>query len=780
VKLKIIDATYRKINGTPTILLACKDLDNKPIVLKFPYLPYFYLRELDPNILFKQYNTPPPPSFVKAELSDFKPYDSDRYLYKIYVSEPQEVPNLAKWFEDYPALRSKQLFGTSIYEANIPFFERFLIDNNITTMVEYNGTIQPTSFEYTFDVIYVDIEVWAESLEELKDKKYSSPILSISVYDKSKLLNWNTSEKVESFKEYQVECYVSSEFEILSSFLRYIKKRYPDIIVTFTDFDLPYLLGRARKLGLNLSTFSPLRMSSTKRIYGIQSLDYRKLYCKVFDPPFSSLDYIAKKELGYGKLECDVFKDWVSNPKKVVEYNLMDVLLLAKLEEKLDLINSFYKPIRDLTGLPFSFCMINSKVGLNLHLRLGRKKKIAFRTKSYAHPKPYEGAYVYAKTGLHENICQFDFSELYPSIMETFHISTDTKTDRRENVVTINGVSFRLEDPGITNEVLNPLRQYRREIKKKYKETLDRRYEMLNMALKQVVNSAYGVYGQVKRATKETDFLSYEYILGSPLYDPQIAGAITYLGKEILLELIEYVTSLGYEVVYADTDSLFIKTSEDPEKLRAILEEHVKEYIAKKYNVQSKLSISYEQKIKKLFVVTKKRYVALTEDGRLIFKGLEIVRRDTSNLMSDLLSRFITLAMNGASIEQLKQFAIEEEKKILAKKYPLHDLALRARCGKKDYKVEPENKRAMQWAKSHGFKIEPGERFFKLYVLTPDGVIGYPSEKDVDKVVKILEKNNIVIDYRKLAKVNVKKLWNIIEHLSKETLKTYTLDTFFR
>jgi DNA polymerase elongation subunit (family B) len=647
-------------------------------------------------------------------------------------------------------------------------------------MIEYNGAIQPTSFEYTFDVIYVDIEIWAESVEELRDKEFSSPILSISVYDNNKLLNWNTSQNVDTFKGYHVECLVSPEFEMLSSFLRYIKKRYPDIIVTFTDFDMPYLLGRARKLGLNLSTFSPLRMSSTKRIYGIQSLDYRKLYCKVFDPPFSNLDYIAKKELGYGKLECDVFKDWISNPKKVVEYNLMDVILIAKLEEKLDLINSFYKPIRDLTGLPFSFCMINSKVGLNLHLRLGRKKKIAFRTKSYAHPKPYEGAYVYAKTGLHENIHQFDFSELYPSIMETFHISTDTKIDRRENVVTINGVSFRLEDPGITNEVLSPLRQYRREIKKKYKETLDRRYEMLNMALKQVVNSAYGVYGQVRKATKETDFLPYEYFLGSPLYDPQIAGTITYLGKEILLELIEYVTALGYEVVYADTDSLFIKTSEDPEKLRTILEEHVKEYIAKKYNVQSKLSISYEQKIKKLFVVTKKRYVALSEDGKLTFKGLEIVRRDTSNLMSDLLSRFITLAMNGASIEQLKQFAIEEEKKILAKKYPLHDLALRARCGKKDYKVEPENKKAMHWAISHGFKIDPGERFFKLYVLTPDGVVGYPSEKDIDKVVKILEKNRIVIDYKKLAKVNVKKLWNIIEHLSKETLKTYTLDTFFR
>jgi hypothetical protein len=85
----------------------------------------------------------------------------------------------------------------------------------------------------------------------------------------------------------------------------------------------------------------------------------------------------------------------------------------------------------------------------------------------------------------------------------------------------------------------------------------------------------------------------------------------------------------------------------------------------------------------------------------------------------------------------------------------------------------------MEWAISHGFKIEPGERFFKLYVLTPSGVIGYPTEKDIDKVLQILEREKIKIDYRKLAEVNVKKLWNIIQYLSKETFKTCTLDSFF-
>jgi DNA polymerase I len=777
LKLKIIDATY--LNDPPTVLLACKDLNGKPVVLKFPYLPYFYVRDLDPNILFSQHK--PPEYFLKAEPSDFRPYDSDRKLFKVFAKSPEHVKKLAKWFEDYPALRTGHHYGSSVYEANIPFFERFLIDHEITTMIEYNGSIKPTVFEYTFDAIYLDIEVWSENLEELKEEE-TAPIISISVFDRGKLLNWNTSQKVDKFQDYEVECKVGPEEEILRSFLRYIRKRYPDIIVTFTDFDMPYVLRRADKLGIQVSAFSPLCMTNKNknRLYGIQILDYRKLYCKVFNPPFSNLDYIAKKELGYGKLECEVYRDWQTDPKKVIEYNLMDALLLARLEEKLDLINSFYKPIRDLTGLPFDMCMINSKVGMNLHLRQGRKKKIAFRTKSVAHPRSYEGAYVFAKTGLFENVLQYDFSELYPSIMETFHISADTKTDRKENVVTIGDVSFRLEDPGITNEVLEPLRQYRREIKKKCKETGDKRYEMLNMALKQVVNSAYGIYGQVRKATKETDFLVYEYSLGSPLYDPQIAETITKLGKEILIELIEYVQSLGYEVLYADTDSLFIKTSEDPETLRKMLEEHVRQYVESTYQVPSKLSISFEGRIQKLLVVTKKRYVALKEDGKLVFKGLEVVRKDTSNLMIELLSRFVTLAMNGASIEELKRFAMEEERKILNREYPLQDLALRARCAKKKYeKVETENKKAMEWANAHGFKIEYGERFFKLYVLSPEGVVGYPSEKDIEKVVQILEKDNIPVDYRKLAKANVQKLWNIINYLSKENLKTSTLDSFF-
>jgi DNA polymerase I len=366
--------------------------------------------------------------------------------------------------------------------------------------------------------------------------------------------------------------------------------------------------------------------------------------------------------------------------------------------------------------------------------------------------------------------------------METFHISGDTKTTSRENVVTINGVSFRLDSPGITNEVIKPLRELRREVKKKYKESREKKYEMLNMALKQVTNSAYGIYGYIKVATKKQDTgFSYEYTVGSPLYDPEIAGAITYIGKEVLLELIKYVTSLGCEVVYADTDSLFISSSEDPEKIRKAIEEHVSQYIMEKYKVESKLTISFEEKIKKLFVITKKRYAALSEDGNITFKGIEIVRRDTSNLMTSLLSRFIAQAMNGASISELKEFILQEEKNIVSGKYPVQDLALRARCSKKEYKkLKPENKKAMDWAISHGFEIEAGERFFKLYVKSPEGVIGYPSERDLDNVLKLLKQKKIEIDYKKLARINVKKLWNIIEHLSKETLKTYILDNFFR
>jgi DNA polymerase I len=789
LKLKIVDATYRYRNGSPVVVLVCKTLNGEQKIIEVPYLPYFYVRDYDPNYCFNSNKVSPPDSFLKSELSDFKPYDSDSNLYKIYVKRPRQVPELAEYFEDLPMFRGATKYGSPVLEANIPFFERFLVDYGITTMVEYNGDIRPASFDYSFDIIYADIEVWSKSLSEMK-KAQNAPIISISVYDSGKLLNWNLSTEIKETRSIQVDPkmlesrFCSSEVDLILNFLRYLRNRSPDIIVTFTDFDIPYVLSRADSFNVILSHFSPAKMEDFKRqrIYGIQTLDYRRLYCKVFDPPFSNLDYIARKELGYGKLECNVFTDWFRDPLKVIEYNLMDSLLLANLEKKLELITSFYKPIRDLTGLPFGMCMVNSKVGMNLHLRLGTKRKICFKTKSYAHPRSYEGAYVYAKTGLFNDVLQFDFSELYPSIMETFHISGDTKTTSKENVVTINGVSFRLDALGITNEVIKPLREIRREVKKKYKESREKKYEMLNMALKQVINSAYGIYGYIKVATKGQDTgFSYEYTVGSPLYDPEIAGAITYIGKEILLELIRYVTSLGYDVVYADTDSLFILSQEDPEKIRKTIEEHVSQYIMEKYKIESKLSISFEEKIKKLLVITKKRYAALSEDGNITFKGIEIVRRDTSNLMTSLLSRFITKAMNGASVSDLKDFILQEEKNIVSGKYPLQDLALRARCAKKNYKkVKPENKRAMEWAVSHGFEIEPGERFFKLYVKTPEGVIGYPSEKDLESVLKILEQKKIEIDYKKLGRISVKKLWNTIEHLSKETFKTYTLDNFFR
>ena len=753
---KLLDATYKK-NPTRVVLFA-RNKNREPKVFEIPYSPYFYIMK-DRMKVAKRMQ-------VKIEDTDTKGIKGED-LIKIVASHPKEIPHLRNKFREV---------GVITFEANVRFVERFLIDKGITT--SFDDNLVPKSFQdYKYKVGFIDIEVYSETFPE----EHNVPIISIAYKDEENSIVW-CSKKVSLESHFEIRSF-SEEIAMLKDFLQFFKENCPDILVSFSSFDIWYLLGRMDKKEIDISELSPLKMVSYRketkegRIYGVQYVDYRELYGKIFDPPFWTLDYIAKKELGYGKLECDVFKDWKDLPSKVVQYNIRDVEILYELEKKLHLIEYYLVPLRDLTGLSFMDCLSASKIGFNLHLRKAKEKGIAFWTYSHQPLRPYSGAYVFAETGLYKNVLQFDWKELYPSIMETFHISIDTKIPHYSEYpkVCLDSVCFRTDIPGITNEVMKEPRKIRKKYKELYSKTGDIKFYWLSFVYKQIVNSNYGLYGY-RRVTKEG-------VVASFLYDPEIAEAITLLGKEVLKELIRYNTEKGRQVVYGDTDSVFVISDEDPENLRREMEEWIAKYLKHKYGVDSKLYLAFERKLDKLLVIAKKRYVAVLEDGTKIFKGLEIVRRDTSDYTTETLSHFVDLILEGKDFKELSEFISREEQRIRRKEIDIMRLAIRCKCQKKHYRTLTENYKALLTANANGISISSGERFYKLYI-RPIRVDINNKGYFISNVIGIRDKDdlislrNISLDYKKIASANLAPLRNLLRRLTAKSLIKCTLDMF--
>ena len=154
------------------------------------------------------------------------------------------------------------------------------------------------------------------------------------------------------------------------------------------------------------------------------------------------------------------------------------------------------------------------------------------------------------------------------------------------------------------------------------------------------------------------------------LYHPHLPTAITGTGHKLLLGSKDYLAKNGYEVVYGDTDSLFIKLNEGEgnvvekhgQRLAKLLNDYWSEKIKKEYGLISYLELEYEKYYKK-FIITpargsetgaKKRYAGLlVENGNenLEFVGMEFVRSDWTKLAKDFQVELYNKVFHNEEVE---------------------------------------------------------------------------------------------------------------------------------
>ena len=454
-------------------------------------------------------------------------------------------------------------------------------------------------------IFTIDIEVGCDngfpSVEECREE-----VLCITLKDvvSKKIITWGSREfNAPDNIEYRV---FWTEQELLEDFHSWWVSNTPDVITGWNCnlYDIPYICRRMeRVLGekwkKSLSPWNRVvdreivirgRKQLAYQIAGVTILDYLDLYQKFTYSAQASyrLDHIANVELGQQKLdhsEFENFKAFYTNDwQKFVEYNIHDVELVDRLEDKMKLIE---------LALTLSY---DAKVNLSdvysqvrmwdtlIYNDLAKRNVVVPPKISTKKDDQYAGAYVKEPTpGMYEWVASFDLNSLYPHLIMQYNISPETLVERRHATASVdgllsrevridgdysvcaNGAQYRKDIHGFLPEMMQRIYDDRTIYKKKmlkakqdYEHTPTEqlqkdiaRYNNIQMARKIQLNSAYGAIGN--QYFRYYNLANAEAItLSGQVSIRWIENKMnTYLNKVLKTEEIDYV-------IASDTDSIYL------------------------------------------------------------------------------------------------------------------------------------------------------------------------------------------------------------------------------
>ena len=507
-------------------------------------------------------------------------------------------------------------------------------------------------------IVTIDIEVECENGFP-KPEDAIEPLLSITIknHQTKRIVVWGVGD-FETDREDVNYIKCESEVHLLKEFLVFWEKYYPDIVTGWNSefFDIPYVCNRIKKLfgEDELKRLSPWESVRDREVYqmgrnhqvyeiqGIAALDYFDLYRKFTYTAQESyrLDYIAKVELGEQKSgnPYETFREWYTKDyQSFIEYNINDVELVDKLEDKMKLIELCLTMAYD-AKVNYADVLGSVRYWDILIYNYLREKNIVIPQKMKAEKvEKFEGAYVKdPQVGMHNWVMSFDLNSLYPHLIMQYNISPETlmPSEIKEGMVdkildgkirnttdhsmTPNGAYFRKDKRGFLPEIMenmyNDRTKYKRlmlDAKQEYEDTKDpkflkdiSRYNNIQMAKKISLNSAYGAIGN--------NWFRY--------FDLRIATAITTSGQlsirwiekaiNIYLNKILETKDEDY-VIASDTDSVYItfdrlvnkvfgqggETSKIVTFLDTIAKEKLEPFIDRSYQALYKVTNAYEQKM---------------------------------------------------------------------------------------------------------------------------------------------------------------------------------------
>ena len=547
---------------------------------------------------------------------------------------------------------------------------------------------------------------------------------------------------------------IEDAFEIIKTF---------PFVLTYNgdEFDLPYLYNRAERLGVKNSQnpFYMMRDSATLKegvhldLYKV--LSNRSFQIYAFSQAYTdfSLNSVSKALLGKEKIDYGLEFDELTL-YQTANYCYNDSLLTYELTSfNKDLLMDLLVIIARIGRLPMDDV---SRLGVSQWIRsllyyehrrrnclIPKREELQRRSEgvmsdAVIKDKKYRGGLVVEpKEGIHFDVVVMDFASLYPSIIKVRNLSYETVRCSHEECKknTISGTNHWscTKKNGLTSMIIGSLRDlrvnYYKNLSKKETLTDDQRqqYTVVSQALKVILNASYGVMGA-------------EIF---PLYFLPVAEATTAIGRHTILETIKKCEATEIEVLYGDTDSLFLKKP-TPEQIKIVIEQAKKDH-----GVDLEIDKTYRYCV---LSNRKKNYLGVTKSGKVDVKGLTGKKSHTPAFIKNLFYELVDILSKVQTMDDFvkaKQDISEKisicGKKVEAKEIPLEDLTFNVMLSKapSEYvKTIPQHIRAAKQLESIR-EIKKGDKISFIKILNKPGVkpveLAKKEEIDSKKYMEFLE-----------------------------------------
>ena len=644
----ILQATYRVENGAPVVhLYGVLEGGGSFLVRDRREIPRFYVRREDAARAREL-------GAARQLETARRTFDGERVV-RVGVAVPPDTPPLRDRLQEH---------GIRTFEADVRFAVRYLIDRDIRGGCEIAGASTPGErITRVFDDPELGPAQVAVSPSVLSFDIETDPagrrLLAIALYGEGADEVYIVDPGGRPLPDRAIGC--AGEREALDAFAARVRELDPDVLTGWNvvDFDLKVLDRIAGRTGAPLQLgrdTGPLRLRPPRGWFGsgqasipgrlvLDGMDLVRGAFLRFDD--YSLDRVASEVLGEGKVTLGAggadrgnraeeiqarFRDDLDT---FADYARTDARLALQIVEKLDLVTLAMARSR-LTGMtPDRVSASIASFDFLYLAALGKRGIVAptVRSDDARVSRHQAGGYVFEPvTGIHENVWVFDFKSLYPSVIRTFNIDPlgyVANPAPGDAVVRLSDdAAFRRGDailPAMLDELFP-----QREAAKRAGDAV------ASQAIKILMNSFYGV-------------------LGTPacrFHNVAVANAVTGMGRRLLRWSKRWFEERGFDVLYGDTDSLFVRSGLSPEEARRAgprlareLSDAIAAHVHAEWKVTSRLDMEFEKLYRKLVLPSvrhgragaRKRYAGLVDGRREVeFVGMEVVRRDWTELAKDV------------------------------------------------------------------------------------------------------------------------------------------------
>ena len=719
-KAYFIDASYTVRDEKTYVSLILKSR-KKTVKLFYQQDPYFLVDAPEDKMelllaIVAQRKTGEQTSPKRAESVEMQIGLEKKKMIKLYCKIPADVPVV------------KHVVPYRCFEFSIPFARRFIYDKQISPFdivtYEREGRIIKKIVKIEHPEKAPDMRMMAFDIETYNPKgiprELVDPVIMISYAGSRKGLL--------TFKKTGIEHseVLKDEAELLERFAEIVKEADPDVILGYNSaqFDLPYILTRAKELNAQLeitrfgSRVRPVRKGLIKGIDigGRVHVDLYPImrlfgFIGVIKAQRFSLDSISEEVLGKKKLDVkkeEIWQLWDAGEiDRLAEYCMTDSDLTYELGKRFLPLEMEISGVSKMPLYQTTISTSGQLVESLLMFHASRRgmvippKPVGEAVYERSH-NPIQGAFVKLPApGIYENMAVLDFRGLYPSIIVSYNIDPGTLVEEGEDCfVSPTDARFSKKETGLIPEVLDYLVELRAEIKRKVKK-LDKdsdeyiRMSARSQALKILANSFYGYMGYAR----------------SRWYSRPCAESVTAWGRKHIAETIEKAEKKGFEVLYADTDSVFIlyKKKQD---VMAFMDEVNKD-------LPEKMELELEGFFPRGVFVSKKggesrgakkKYALLGEDGRIKIRGFELVRRDWSRIARETQQKVLEAILKEGSKEKAVKIIRDVIADLNAGEVPFEMLAISTQLNKnpENYEVKSPELSAALKLKKAGITVQKG------------------------------------------------------------------------